>query len=197
MSDVGEHFIKPLLLQFILPNTAKEGQEAAFYQDYQEALSDFTSHELEHAAKLLKTTRTSRTFPVIADCLEAARQARDALQPPVKKRQQERGTPPEWTDERQREAGRLICCEMGRQAADEGWLIALWDFCRKNERRPNKFEAEKIAAYSKGTWAYVEDAEKEMIARGQDVSPVVKWRKTMQKRFRWLSEKVNSKTEAA
>lgn len=200
MGNVYDDFVDLMMMQFDLPKAVRDDDEkqAGFFSDYDEALSDFTSHELQHAAKLLKTTRTSRTFPVIADCLEACKHARDALQPPVQKRRQERGVLPEWTDERQKEATRLIQQgEMGKQAAEEGWLIALWDFCRKNERLPNSFEAKRIAEYSRGTWKYVDEAIQDNISRGLDPEPILKHKQTMIKRLNFLREKVYAKTEAA
>lgn len=193
MGNVYDDFIEPMLMQFDLPKAVRDDNEkqAGFFSDYDEALEEFTSHELQHAAKLLKTTRTSRTYPTIADCLEACKQAHDALQPPVKKRRQEQGTPPEWTDERQRQANRLISSsEIGKEAADEGWLYALWDFCRKNERLPNRFEAQKIAEYSRGTWKYVDEAIQDNISRGLDPEPILKHKETMIKRLQFLRSKV-------
>lgn len=152
MADVYDDFVTPMLLQFTLPKSADEDRKA-FFRDYAEALGDFTSHELQHAAKLLKTTRTSRTFPVIADCLEACKHARDTLQPPAKRRHgSDAEKYPEWTPGRQRMADRMMNSEIGRQAADEGWIVALWDFCRKQQRWPDDREAKNIKSQALENW---------------------------------------------
>ena len=47
---------------------------------------------------------------------------------------------PDWTAARQANANRLIRSPMGRQAAAEGWIGALWDFARVEERLPQGSE---------------------------------------------------------
>jgi hypothetical protein len=37
-------------------------------------------------------------------------------------------------------ADKLIVSDLGRLAADEGWVLALHDFCRHNHRLPNQTE---------------------------------------------------------
>jgi len=200
MGNVYDDFVEPMLMQFDLPKAVRDDDEkqAGFFGDYDEALGEFTSHELQHAAKVLKTTRTSRTFPVIADCLEACKHARDALQPPVKRRHgSDQDKYPEWMPERQRQADALICSDMGRKAADEGWLIGLWDFCREKQRLPNRFEAEKIAKRSKKIWKDVDDIIDDLIAQGKDASMAIDLRRGFKNRYEKLREKVYAKKEAA
>lgn len=200
MGNVYDDFVDPMMMQFDLPKAVRDDDEkqAGFFSDYDEALGEFTSHELQHAAKLLKTTRTSRTFPVIADCLEACKHARDALQPPVKRRHgSDAEKYPEWSPERQRMADRMICGDMGWKAAEEGWLIALWDFCRNKERLPNCFEAEKVAKKSRKNWKVVDEVISDMIQNGKDATIALSAKRSMQKRFQDLKVKVYEKQEAA
>jgi hypothetical protein len=49
-----------------------------------------------------------------------------------------------WSPARVAQADRLIQSLPGMQAAREGWIVALHDFCRENARLPNRFESEKI-----------------------------------------------------
>jgi len=42
-----------------------------------------------------------------------------------------------WTTAAVATADRLIVCDLGRLAADEGWILSLHDFCRKNRALPN------------------------------------------------------------
>ena len=54
-----------------------------------------------------------------------------------------------WSDRRKRKATDLIVCRLGQQAADEGWITALWDFCRKHERLPNEHEVHRCRVSAK------------------------------------------------
>ena len=71
---------------------------------------------------------------VIADALNAAQ---DRL---FSKRHDAGPKYPDWTPGRISNANRLIRSPMGRQAAKEGWIGALWDFCRVEERLPQGAE---------------------------------------------------------
>jgi hypothetical protein len=51
-----------------------------------------------------------------------------------------------WSDERVEEADDLIQSDLGRQAAQEGWIIALHDYCRENRELPGVDRAAKIRA---------------------------------------------------
>jgi len=197
MGDVVRNFLNPMRLQFALPTLVKEGQEQAFYKDYVEALGEFGDDELAYAAKWMKTTRETRTLPVIADCLEACRHARKAIRASGYQPQPRRegDTRDDWLPHRVDTASKMICSEIGRRAAQEGWLLGLWDFCRKNERHPNSFEADKVKKDSLSTWAYVDEAIKEMNANGQDSRLAVQMRKSMRNRYRSLKEKVYANEE--
>jgi hypothetical protein len=51
-----------------------------------------------------------------------------------------------WTAERVEEADRLIQSDVGVRAAQEGWIIALHDWCRENRELPGVDRAAKIRA---------------------------------------------------
>lgn len=197
MSDVKENFIKPMLLQFNLPNSVKAGAEKAFYGDYGDALGKFTDDELAYAVKWLKTTRTSRTFPVIADCLEACNHARKAIRASGYQPKQRQQDPDEWLPYRVEKANKLIQSEQGRQAVKDGAIIGLHDFIRRHDRAPDRHEYQVIVSESRKTWSYVDDAIKDMNANGQDATMAIKLRKMMDGKYRMLSDKANASVEAA
>lgn len=68
---------------------------------------------------------------IIADALNAAQ---DRL---FSKRHDAGPKYPDWTPGSIGNANRLIRSPMGQQAAKEGWIGALWDFCRVEERLPS------------------------------------------------------------
>jgi hypothetical protein len=49
-----------------------------------------------------------------------------------------------WSSERIEEADRLIQSDLGRQAAQEGWIVALHDYCRENRELPGIDRAAKL-----------------------------------------------------
>jgi len=196
MADVYENFIDPMLLQFALPRPA-ENNRKAFFMDYAEALRDFTADELAYAAKWLKTTRETRTFPVIADCLEACKHARKAIRASSYQPKPRQQDPDEWLPHRVDRASRLIQSDMGCQAVKDGAIIGLHDFIRKHERLPDAHEYKLVARESKKTWKYVDDAIEAMKANGQDATMAIKLRKMMKGKYLMLSEKVKSSKEAA
>ena len=48
----------------------------------------------------------------------------------------------------ERNAKRLLCCEMGLDAAHENWIGGLYDYCKKNQKLPSPYEAQRIKARS-------------------------------------------------
>jgi hypothetical protein len=44
----------------------------------------------------------------------------------------------------------LIMCPMGKEAAKEGWILALHDFARENGRLPTGSEISRVKAVPKG-----------------------------------------------
>lgn len=51
---------------------------------------------------------------------------------------------PSWKRTRVALAYGLIKSDLGRQAAAEGWIIGLWDFCRATGREPDGAEIYRI-----------------------------------------------------
>ena len=120
-----------------------------FMDGYVDNLARYSSEVLQEAANLLLATRKERRFPLPAECIEACQEIENRLE--LKKtaeKLRERNVPKrlpldgkEWTKERVEMANRLMRSEVGRLAAQEGWIVALHDFCREQKRLPTKFEA--------------------------------------------------------
>lgn len=142
MSDVVKNFLYPLERQFTLPKGMGDDPDG-WANDYIEALGGYTDSLLGLAAKNIIKTREVRSFPLVAECVKACRDALDAMsEPDLKKPVKDRHD--EWSDERRKMADKLFKCEMGRDAVAEGWSWRLWDFLRENGRHPDRFEVEKI-----------------------------------------------------
>lgn len=57
---------------------------------------------------------------------------------------------PDWTPKALAKAYELIRSPMGRTAADEGWILALWNFCRRKGRLPNPGEVHSCKVEARG-----------------------------------------------
>lgn len=144
MGDVSVSFLQPMLRHFKLPQGAN-ADPAAWQLDYEEALSFYSDRVLEFAAKkLIFAERKTAMFPVPAECLKACKEVHGEFAKPEPKRKGH----DEWSPEAIRRADELLCSDIGRRAADEGWVWQLWDFLRRQQRWPNGQEAANLKAHS-------------------------------------------------
>lgn len=110
---------------------------AAYLKEVQKLIAKYSPPELDKAADLLM--RSSKWFPKPSEIAVACADAREMLTPsqpfdPAKKKNLD------WTKESMERADRLIQSELGRKAADEGWILGLWDHYRKTPRQPTPKE---------------------------------------------------------
>lgn len=130
------------------PNLPENADKATIYGAYARALSQYNGEVLQRAADGLLATRSQRKFPLLAECLDACRIARDEIAGEAKRenddqRQTAKSKDP-WSPERIKLANGMMKSDLGQQAAAEGWIVSLHDFCREQARLPNRFEAEKV-----------------------------------------------------
>lgn len=153
MGDVMSFMVDPLREVFALPKQA-EINLGRFYGAYIETLDTFDDNTLSAGSRLIITTRTSRSFPLPAECNVACKEAIDAKRfndSPVKdgNRHARIGFEyrhPEWEVEKIRGADKLICSQLGQEALREKWIVALHDFCRIHQREPLPREIASIRA---------------------------------------------------
>ena len=140
-------FIAVVALHFPRPKfNEDEAMEGAWIASMNRALGGFSSDTIAAAASQIvssrKPKRDGRFFPVPAECVEicteierfAKMAATPLLAAPDKN---------EWSDERLALAFDLVKGELGMRAAREGWIAALYRFCRKQMRLPNGPEIDR------------------------------------------------------
>lgn len=151
MSVVGTHFTAPMLVHFSVKHDSDAAEEA-WLADYEDALKIFQPAILQEAAKRIMRRRNYTNFPMIAECVQACNEVIEERSKSVPSRSH---SPlyPEWSDERVAEANLMLNSAVGRKAAEEGWIIGLWDFCRNRRRLPQHHEVPKIIAGSREAWA--------------------------------------------
>jgi len=164
--DVSD-MISDLAIQFGRPKF-KGVSEAEYPRAYAEflkvinpALRIFSGEELKKAAEILIATRKYRSFPLVYECREACIEAAKALKaerPRLLGGDDMRAIPPDWAPHRETLANELVMTSLGRRAAKEGWVSALWQFCRKEMRLPNEAEIKRCIADAKGVDEWTERA---------------------------------------
>lgn len=122
---------------------------AAFIAELARVTRSYTEAELDKAADALLVTfvpTNRKPWPTPAEICAACQDARDLLNPP-------KPVPyryPDWAPESIAKAYRLIVSDVGRRAGDEGWILSLWDFCRKQQRLPSVSEQATLKGYAHG-----------------------------------------------
>lgn len=118
----------------------------AYLGEVAKLLSGFSEAELSKAGDALLSSHRGRQWPTPAQCVEACQNAKEAGSTP---RAPEGPRHPEWSREARAVADRLVVSDMGRIAADEGWALALHDFCRVARRLPNATEQHRLKRTAK------------------------------------------------
>ncbi len=114
----------------------------AYLDELNRLIGRYSEPVLEHAANQIirehvPTQRNPWPTPgVIARACAAAAGTWGEVKTPE--------APGEWSREAVAKAYDLIASPMGRQAADDGWVLSLWDHCRKHGRLPDRNEAAKL-----------------------------------------------------
>ena len=143
MSEAGVHrFVAVVALHFPRPKfNDDEVMEGAWIASMNRVLSGYSDEVLAEAAQRILAQRNPKRdgkfFPVPSECSDVCTH--------VAKLQEMQRTPllsyghrdsSPWAGWRMQLADELINGEMGRQAAEEGWVLILHDFVRNNGRMP-------------------------------------------------------------
>lgn len=146
-------FISALAINFVPPVRQHEDPKAYgdWLQSMARILKGYPSHILTQAADDITRTRKNKYFPLPAEVREACQDAvkREELYKPrpLPLDPSQRKDLGEW---RVKLADDLIRCEIGREAAREGWILSLHDFCRNNGRLPAQHEIGKCREGARG-----------------------------------------------
>lgn len=133
--DVMQHFIEPMKVIFGDPPGDKP-EEAVMV--YVRPLSRHEGDVLRRAAEHFQQTAKRRTWPMPADVIEVVATMGTRV---AAERRINDGTPRLPTDaERDATAKELIVGDMGVEAARDGWVGALFDFCARHLRLPDDRE---------------------------------------------------------
>lgn len=149
MSQAISKFVADVALHF--PNRFdSEAAEDEWLDSMARNLRGYSADVLKRAAQKIIDTRTDRRFPLPSECKKVCNEfaQQDAAEKPGMIADQK--LPPAFSDWRVKLADDLIMCPMGREAAKDGWILALHDFARENGRLPAGGEISKVKAVRKG-----------------------------------------------
>lgn len=130
------------VLQHFPPFRWDEEKEAAWAATMVQELSGFADDVVQRAGREIVRTRKKPQTPLVAECVDACVSAkrwldadRNSGRLPVDGASLGPGNL-DWTADRLKLASELMNTPMGKQAAKEGWVGALWSFARKSARLP-------------------------------------------------------------
>lgn len=133
----------------------------AFLSEIKNLCNGYSDAEQNRAAEILLQKHKYKTFPLPSEVLAALMVARDQINPP--KFEDRTPVKPGWSKTEIAHADQLVQCDIGRTAADEGWIRGLHEWIAKNHRFPSQGELSGIKARS---MAIRRDAE-DFIASGR------------------------------
>ena len=138
-------FITRMLVLFGEPDT---GDTKAFLAEYARLLKGEEPSLIQATSDLISKTRTWRSWPTLGEVRDAMHKA--AVTQSLGSVRNDDKLHKDWTSESVAKAYDLLRSDIGRRAADGGWVLSLWDFCRKRGRLPQVFEIDKIKASAAG-----------------------------------------------
>lgn len=118
------------------PNHVEDPKE--FTKEFIKAISGYSAESYIRATdNLIRSHEPTnlKPWPSMAATRQAVHDAQEAMPKGEQKEKDQR-----WTRPVLQRADDLIQSDMGRQAAEEGWSLSLWDFCREKGRLPTGYE---------------------------------------------------------
>lgn len=132
-----------LAIVFGVPQSDDPG---AYMAEIARLIRGYAEPEQQKAADYL--IRDHKWWPKPSEIAVACADARETLQV-ANRTEDKKRQHLDWAGPALKTADQLIQSELGRRAADEGWALSLWDFCRKNMRLPTGSEISECKRYSR------------------------------------------------
>ncbi len=159
----------------------------AFIAAYAKITNKYADSELEAAAERILKTRKVRSWPTVGECVAALEDHRaERYRPAVVSKH------PEWSQEAEASADKAIDSDIGRQAAQQGWLLGLHNHFRRMYaaktpgRLPTSHETVKLMKDAK----YVQQCADGAVAMGHQHEALLKYARSMRAKESELGRKV-------
>lgn len=169
-----------LAIVFERPDTP---DPVAWMTEVSRLIKDYKPSELDAAFDIICKSHRGRIYPSVSEIVTGCADARGAAIPvrPPQTRED-----PRWTPEAFAMADRIIDCDMGRQAARDGWVLGLHEFIRTNRRLPHQYEIHDII----DTSAYVDRCASGHVDMGACHGPLKKLANNILNRREKLAQRV-------
>lgn len=126
-------------LAIVFGTPSHTGDPVAYMAELDRITKRYTEPQLDRAADILirdhRPTRL-KPWPSPSTILEACEDAAGALTP----QKDPSAKYKDWSPASVGKAYDLMRTDLGREAADQGWALSLWDFSRQHGRLPNERE---------------------------------------------------------
>lgn len=109
----------------------------AFLGEFSKLLATYSEATLDAATDQVLKTHRGRNWPTPAECFAACQDVLEADRAAEARRPSTFDAHPSWSPSTIDLADKLIQSPMGRTAAGEGWISALWDYCRNAGALPD------------------------------------------------------------
>lgn len=109
----------------------------AYLNEFREVFEGYADAVMDKAVSRLRIERKFKTWPTIGEFKKCADACLGDVQRPTRVPW---GHDPTWSKECVKQAYALIKSPMGVRAGEEGWILAMWHFCRENQRVPRGSE---------------------------------------------------------
>lgn len=194
-------FVMTVAVHFPVPARDDEAEVwmASMTHMLRQADSDVLAAAALHILDTRKPKVDGKWFPTPAECREACVAAKAKLEmakrtdaPMISHGERDQSPWAGWRIDRADELIRTTA--MGRQAAAEGWTLALHDFIRANQRLPNDHELGRVRASSAETREAVERCERG--EAGALSGPLARLGRTILERGKDMAAYVGGKGEA-
>jgi hypothetical protein len=151
MSQAVASFVTKLITHFPVKHESQFAEQE-WIGSMVRNLRTYGAPVLDRAAQKIIDTRTDRRFPLPSECKKTCDEiaARDHQEQQAGRLTPDAKLPPPFSEWRVKLADDLVTCPMGREAAKDGWILALHDFARENGRLPAGGEITKVKAVPKG-----------------------------------------------
>lgn len=130
---MSKRFMERMVLVYGAPESDDPPE---FMREYARMLKDYRDDVLDAAMDRLLRTRKFKTWPTIAECLTAADDVITSRARSVPRSNETIGYP--------ERADAVLKTELATRAANEGWVLGLYDFVRESGKTPRDFEIHEL-----------------------------------------------------
>jgi hypothetical protein len=155
---MSNKLVQRLCIMFGAPEHSEDPQ--AYIRELARLTKSYPDAVLDRAADYLIQSHqptAAKPWPTPADVCVACADAQDAINPVATIHDVKHL---DWAAPALKRADALIQSPLGRKAADEGWILSLWDFCRKNMRLPAGSEITKCKTDTTDFWQSYAECER-------------------------------------